>query len=77
MIREVNRNSEFVKSSKAWLNWGRGNLIKRGSAKKGFDFRISTPDYKAVNESYHDIRGGKAWATRLILTTTFQWDKSK
>ena len=77
MIREVNRNYEFTKTSKAWINWSRGNLLKRGSAKKGFDFRISTPKRKVGTESYNDIRGGKAWALRLILTQTFQWDKCK
>ena len=44
---------------------------------KGFDFKVESADYVAETESYGDLRGAKAWTTRLILAGSFLWDKSK
>ena len=77
MIREVETNSDAVATNKAFLNWARGVLTKRGSHKKGFEFKIVLPLRLDPFEVYGDIRGATAWATKLVLCQTFQWDKSK
>ena len=76
-IREVTQNSNIRKKGTLFLEWSRGVLIKRLKLEKGFEFKVEAADYVAESESYGDIRGAKVWATRLILTGSFFWDKSK
>lgn len=76
-IREVDTNGQIMKTGKAYLEWARGILVKKGGQGKGFELKLNLPT--AINPLYvyGDIRGSTAWATRLVLCQTFQWDKSK
>lgn len=76
-IREVTNNSNFQRTSKMFIEWSRGVLCKRFKHERGFDFRVDSANYVADSESYSDLRGAKVWATRLILTGSFIWDRSK
>ena len=77
-IREIGTNGVEVQTNKRFLVWARGVLTKKGSHKKGFEFKICTPPrINPRREIYGDVRASTAWATRLILCQTFQWDRCK